>query len=189
MLVSSSGLHTATIQIPNEIPEISGSPAALLNLGIASFVGSPGAKTISFIAAKLEIGSTQTLAHQENGTWVLNELPDYDEQWTKCRKYLITSTWDTGDYLAGYGNASNATTVNVYFPIGGMVKNPTISPTTGSNWILRGNGQSITPTEISSWFASTNVLGVKFTASGLTANQIYVANSNSATLVTFSAEP
>jgi len=28
-------------------------------------------------AAKLELGDTQTLAHLENGVWVLNEIPNY----------------------------------------------------------------------------------------------------------------
>ena len=38
----------------------------------------------NIIAVKLEIGSTQTLAHQENGTWVLNEIPNYEEQLMRC---------------------------------------------------------------------------------------------------------
>ena len=40
-------------------------------------------------AAKLELGSQQTLAHQENGVWVLNELPDYGEQLARCQRYAI----------------------------------------------------------------------------------------------------
>lgn len=39
------------------------------------------------LAAKLELGSTQTLAHLENGNWVLNEIPDYGEQLRKCQRY------------------------------------------------------------------------------------------------------
>lgn len=31
------------------------------------------------IAAKLELGDTQTLAHKEGDTWILNEIPDYGE--------------------------------------------------------------------------------------------------------------
>ena len=39
-------------------------------------------------AAKLELGTTQTLAHQdENGNWVLNEIPDYGEQLARCQRY------------------------------------------------------------------------------------------------------
>ena len=39
-------------------------------------------------AVKLELGSTQTLAHQdENGNWVLNEIPDYTTELLKCKRY------------------------------------------------------------------------------------------------------
>lgn len=39
------------------------------------------------LAAKLELGPTQTLAHQENGVWVLNEVPEYGEQLRRCQWY------------------------------------------------------------------------------------------------------
>ena len=38
-------------------------------------------------AVKLELGDTQTLAHQENGKWVLNEMPNYAEELAKCQRY------------------------------------------------------------------------------------------------------
>lgn len=40
-----------------------------------------------FLAAKLELGDTQTLAHKENGVWVLNEIPDFGEQLARCQRY------------------------------------------------------------------------------------------------------
>lgn len=43
------------------------------------------------VAIKLELGSQQTLAHQdENGNWVLNEIPDYGEQLARCQRYFQT---------------------------------------------------------------------------------------------------
>lgn len=42
----------------------------------------------TYLAVKLELGTQQTLAHQENGKWVLNEIPDYGEQLLKCQRYL-----------------------------------------------------------------------------------------------------
>ncbi len=42
------------------------------------------------IAAKLELGSQQTLAHQDgDGNWVLNEAPDYGEQLARCQRYCV----------------------------------------------------------------------------------------------------
>ena len=40
-------------------------------------------------AVKLEVGSSQTLAHQENGVWVLNDVPNYAEELAKCQRYFF----------------------------------------------------------------------------------------------------
>ena len=50
------------------------------------FIGSTD-NSATIIAIKLELGDTQTLAHKENGVWVLNEIPDFWEQWLRCRRY------------------------------------------------------------------------------------------------------
>lgn len=50
--------------------------------------------TLKIYAAKLELGSVSTLAHQENGVWVLNDPPpNYAEELAKCQRYyqLYTS--------------------------------------------------------------------------------------------------
>ena len=39
-------------------------------------------------AAKLELGSFQTLAHKEGSKWVLNEIPDYATELAKCQRYF-----------------------------------------------------------------------------------------------------
>ena len=47
------------------------------------------------IAAKLELGSQQTLAHQDaDGNWVLNEVPDYGEQLRRCQRYFEKTSWN-----------------------------------------------------------------------------------------------
>lgn len=43
--------------------------------------------SVDIVAVGLELGSQQTLAHQENGVWVLNEIPDYGEQLRRCQRY------------------------------------------------------------------------------------------------------
>lgn len=50
-------------------------------------LGGEAGSQIDILAIKLELGSTQTLAHFENGNWVLNEIPDYSEQLRKCQRY------------------------------------------------------------------------------------------------------
>lgn len=54
-------------------------------------------EAIGLVAIKLELGPQQTLAHQENGVWVLNEIPDYGEQLRRCQRYYIE-----GDAIAVY---------------------------------------------------------------------------------------
>lgn len=45
--------------------------------------------TVTILAVKLELGSQQTLAHQDaDGNWVLNEIPDCGEQLARCQRYF-----------------------------------------------------------------------------------------------------
>lgn len=57
-------------------------------------------------AAKLELGDTQTLAHKENGVWVLNEIPDFGEQLARCQRYLFSARGTTNYVCVGSGYIS-----------------------------------------------------------------------------------
>ena len=46
-----------------------------------------GTLSDTILAAKLELGPTQTLAHREGDKWVLNEVPEYGEQLRRCQRY------------------------------------------------------------------------------------------------------
>ena len=55
--------------------------------------------SVDLIAAKLEFGSVQTLAHQDaNGNWVLNEIPDKNVELLKC----CTNTAKNNDTYANH---------------------------------------------------------------------------------------
>lgn len=56
---------------------------------LAILFGASTNKTSSLLAAKLELGDTQTLAHKENEKWVLNEIPDFGEQLRRCQRYFV----------------------------------------------------------------------------------------------------
>ncbi len=65
------------------------------NIDLSNFIISlSGSGSVDIIAVKLELGSQQTLAHQENGVWVLNEIPDYGEQLRRCQRYCFV--WGYG---------------------------------------------------------------------------------------------
>lgn len=69
---------------------------------------------VGVVAVKVELGDTQTLAHKEGTSWVLNELPNYYDELAKCQKYLQVIDGAAADI--GIGNAYEATTcaVNIY---------------------------------------------------------------------------
>ncbi len=55
------------------------------------FVVHPGSQFSGIQAVKLELGPTQTLAHQEGGKWVPNKIPNYAEQLARCQRYLFSA--------------------------------------------------------------------------------------------------
>lgn len=84
------------------------------------------------IAAKLELGSQQTLAHQDaDGNWVLNEIPDYGEQLRRCQRYFVRYSFDTQRFI-GVLNIDSANGgqgyINIPVP---MRTKPTISGSLG----------------------------------------------------------
>lgn len=69
-------------------------------------------------AAKLELGTEQTLAHQENGVWVLNEIPDYGEELRKCQRYYVSLKPRAGGTpLIGVGMVVSNTQAAVTIPL------------------------------------------------------------------------
>lgn len=103
------------------------------------------------VAVKLEMGSQQTLAHQEDGVWVLNEIPDYGEELTKCMRYLqiISTPYDTSGNGVAIGYANN--TVDLWVPIP-LAMPMRISPTptipTGGVALLKVGKTSGSPKDV-----------------------------------------
>lgn len=68
-------------------------------------------------AAKLELGSQQTLAHLENGNWVLNEIPKYEDVLSNCQRYAfnVVNSDDNWEIL-GSGFAMSANQLFCFIP-------------------------------------------------------------------------
>lgn len=89
------------------------------NTGVltARFYASPDGITI--IAAKLELGTQQTLAHQdENGVWVLNEIPEKNRTLADCQNYLIPF----GAWRRIRASAIDANSIHFDVPISGQMR-------------------------------------------------------------------
>lgn len=69
----------------------------------------------TYKAAKLELGSTQTLAHQEGDKWILNEVPDYGEQLRRCQRYFVRTT--ARQYFTGFAYGNTAGVILVPTPV------------------------------------------------------------------------
>lgn len=70
------------------------------------------------VAAKLELGDQQTLAHKdENGNWVLNEIPDYGEQLRRCQRYALALSKQAGHSVYGSGMINAGQNARIVVPL------------------------------------------------------------------------
>lgn len=116
-------------------------------------------KSADVLAVKVELGSTQTLAHKENGVWVLNEIPDFGEQLRRCRDYCrkIKYASYTG-YAMGVAMSANFVRIPIFFE--DMRTTPTVDLSSASGLFLTG--------------AEGDVFGVSFTLAWSAPNCIVV---------------
>ena len=84
-LVTKSAVIPSTWGNWDDLIEIGG--IQLIGLESGKRIWARYSSTTTAVAAKLELGDTQTLAHKENGVWVLNEIPDFGEQLRRCQRY------------------------------------------------------------------------------------------------------
>ena len=72
---------TATVLTPDGVTDVT----PVYDDETKTFTVTTQGKTIR--AVKLELGTQQTLAHRENGVWVLNEIPKFRDQLAECQRY------------------------------------------------------------------------------------------------------
>ena len=129
--------------------------------------------SVTVNSAKLELGSQQTLAHQDaNGNWVLNEIPDYGEQLRRCQRYF----YKTGKVFLT-GGADSAT--KMFFSLDScnhMREKPSVSTFTPA-YVKGGGAYKASPT-VSSVATEGNpdgfYLAVTFEDTGISAyNNVY----------------
>ena len=82
---SKPGLYSVTTTLPDDFDG-----NLMIETGQGGSNGGNGNTDFTVLAIKLELGSQQTLAHQDtNGNWVLNEIPNYGEQLRRCQRYFV----------------------------------------------------------------------------------------------------
>ncbi len=81
-------------------------------------VGTSEDISVSFIAAKLELSDHQTLAHQDqDGNWVLNEIPDYGEELAKCQRYCYVLDGSAYNPQFTYDESEDRLIGDIPFPV------------------------------------------------------------------------
>lgn len=102
---------------------------------------------IHLLAAKLELGSAQTLAHKENEKWVLNEIPDFGEQLARCQRYFFKIL---GTHL--YGWTYSTTVANFLIPLPVTMRAfPTLKIIKNGNLNTVNGGKDISNTSTQAW--------------------------------------
>lgn len=135
--------------------------------------------TVQLKAVKLELGSQQTLAHQDaDGNWVLNEIPNYGEQLRRCQRYdyIIGRTDDAAP--VGLGTAYSETSVIAVIELPETMRaNPAVSITGAIN-LRFSESKNISVSSVSNYGFSGDKVQLFFSGlSGLTQGQscdIYV---------------
>lgn len=148
------------------------------------------------LAAKLELGDQQTLAHLEDGAWVLNEIPDYGEQLRRCQKYfyIISRKGQPSIDIINLGIASAATSVRAVFnlPVKMRTLTPIISLSNVSDFYFTRSvlqdAELIPVTSVSGYYGTGVTRSVTFNAAGLTVSEPYFITMKGGGWIAFSSE-
>ncbi|MCI8649601.1 MAG: hypothetical protein HFG20_05735 [Anaerotruncus sp.] len=137
----------------------------------------PNPITTTIVAAKLELGDHQTLAHQDvNGSWVLNDPPpDRALELAKCQRYYMVLE-PAGHCTLGVGLAIASTALQIYVPLPTSLR---IAPTliyNGGVYLVDGVSAAIELSTASVLGLCTNLITLDGTVAStvsLTPKQIY----------------
>ncbi|WP_270417312.1 hypothetical protein [Butyricicoccus sp. AM78-15b2TA] len=121
----------------------------------------------TIIAAKLELGSTQTLAHKENGVWVLNEIPDFGEQLRRCQRYLFSTRGTTNYVCAGSGYISvDGTEAIIVVPTPVSLRATPVCMVNGILHVDTSYGEGVTVNNVSLLNVGNGSVGIRMKITG-----------------------
>ena len=176
--VAGAGIGSASFTIPSDTIKVE------FRLQTGEW-GATGA--LSAVAANLELGTEQTLAHQEDGVWVLNEIPDYGEQLRRCQRYYQRLKASSGYMRFGISQPYTDTAAGVFIPLQGEMRTaPTMS--SGGNFALFA-GSAFHGVNLSLDTASPYNVTLKATGTGLPGiSAQLLANADTNAYIEFSAD-
>lgn len=153
LYLKSGSLYCDEVKIPAGGTELSiGGPLAFVTFGDGGAYGAPmveiknpGPEDITVVAAKLEIGTEQTLAHREGDTWVLNDPPPNPTlELLKCMRYQqVLNAEKSNTYIFGYGWAPDTYYMKMIYHLPVSMRIPPAS-LSRKGLFLMGKGLSLT---------------------------------------------
>lgn len=167
-------------------------------MNVRTRLSSYGPTVIDLKAMKLELGDTQTLAHQDaDGNWVLNEIPSYADQLARCQRYLqvFEAPYDTAANYFTTGVAYNSEDFWVQIPLAvPMRTSPTVSINdAGLLKVGKSYSSVVSATKVTGGWAIKSgddcvMRSAIISASGLTAGENYNLFMANGAKLTLSAE-
>ena len=116
-------------------------------------------------------GDLVTLAHQdEDGNWVLNEIPDYGAELAKCQRYLIPM-----DANSCWGFAESNTSAYLYLPLPVSMRTTPVFQGNLPPTLLPG-GNSVTSISVFSPSAIESMIALHVVGTGFIAQNCYSLN-------------
>ena len=165
-------LMTETVTLRNDVKDFSDFYFKIGNMSISS--------SIKIKAVKLELGSEQTLCHNEgteaNPVWVLNEIPNYAEELAKCQRYFLAIGMQPYSRVGiGTANSQSIAYINAFTPV---TMRPCSSVSYSGSFVLETGSTTVIPTNISRDASSQNCISLRVDAANLTIGAAYILRAN-----------
>ena len=198
--LTSAGLLTKTVSLPplNETWDIEGGNATLgdLAMDMTQLGGKKCLRLYSEVydteaiikAAKLELGSQQTLAHKEYGEWVLNEIPKFGDQLAECQRYFVRIGSDNAYRIVGTGTAYGTTMCGIIVPLPVEMRTVPAVSIVGQLMLRNKAGAEVVCSGVALDVIGAATAYLNCTASGLTIGASYDAYLQPGNYLSFSAD-
>ena len=145
-------------------------------------------EAVGLVAIKLEPGPQQTLAHQENGVWVLNEIPKFGDQLAECQRYAVR-IGNAGTYrILGTGVAPNANICGVVVPLPVEMRTIPVATLNGRIALTNAAGVNIYCTNVTVSAFGVGSIELACAASGLSPSAAYTAYLEAGNYLLLSAD-
>lgn len=145
-----------------------------------------GGSSKAFVAAKMELGDTQTLAHWDGSKWVLNEIPDYGEELAKCQRYQME--YGAVQYAQPWSAVATSATsarVVIHTPVELRAIPATVFDI--NSLVLYDGTTNYAITKATVYTKSGNSIVLDISSSGLTAGKSYMVRATADTKIILDA--